>query len=110
MSKRATLNAKPYLIEISLLRDKVPSFDEYPFSLPVVKNLRILSFHRDVTFQIGENGAGKSTLMESIAQKLSYNPEGGNKNSVFTTRDTHSNLHEYVRISKSFKVITHGIF
>jgi len=110
MSKRTTLNVKPYLVEVSLLRDEVPSFEEYPFSLPVVKNLETLTFHRDVTFLIGENGTGKSTLMEAIALKLHYNPEGGNKNTLFSTKDTHSNLHEYLRASKSFKTPKDGYF
>ena len=97
-----TLSEKPYLIEIKLLRKEVPTFDEYPFCLPVVKTLSTLRFHPDVTFLIGENGMGKSTIIEAIAQKLDINPEGGNRNTRFSTNDTHSNLHKYLRASKSF--------
>ena len=104
------LSAKPYLVEVSLLREEVPSFKEYPFSLPIVKHLSELVFDRDVTFLVGENGTGKSTLMEALALKLHYNPEGGNKNSLFSTRDTHSNLHEYLRASRSFKSPKDGYF
>ncbi len=101
---------KPYLIDITLLRDRVPSFDEYPFSLPAIRELQTLGFHPDVTFFIGENGTGKSTLMEAIAQLLSYNPEGGNKNSLFSTRETHSNLFKYLKPGKSYKKPTDGYF
>ncbi|MEM4381647.1 MAG: AAA family ATPase [Candidatus Caldarchaeum sp.] len=104
------MTERPYLIEITLLSDKISSYDEYPFCLPVVKNLRKLTFHPDVTFLIGENGAGKSTLLEAIALILGYNPEGGNKNTLFQTKNTHSNLHEYLRASKSFKRPTDGYF
>jgi predicted ATPase len=72
---------------VSLSRDKVESFDEYPFSVPVIRNLQSLTFHPDVTFFVGENGTGKSTLVEAIAQLLGYNPEGGNKNINFSTRE-----------------------
>ncbi|MDP8238411.1 MAG: AAA family ATPase [Candidatus Hatepunaea meridiana] len=49
------------------LKDKwrVPS--QFPFSIPVVKNLKELEFTTPVTFFIGENGSGKSTLLEAIA-------------------------------------------
>ena len=56
-----------YLLEVRLLRDKVPSFKEYPFSLPAVRHLHSLKFHPKVTFIIGENATGKSTLLEAIA-------------------------------------------
>jgi predicted ATPase len=101
---------KPYLIDITLLRDSIPSFDEYPFCLPAIRDLRTLEFHPDVTFFIGENGTGKSTLMEAIAQLLRYNPEGGNKNTLFSTRETHSNLYKYLRPGKSYKTPTDGYF
>jgi predicted ATPase len=110
MSKRSVIDFKPYLAEISLLRSEALPAQEYPFSLPVVKNLNTLSFHRDVTFLIGENGTGKSTLMEAMAVKLRYNPEGGNKNTLFSTKETHSNLHEHLRISKRYKAPKDGYF
>ncbi len=109
-SNQTKASEQTFLIELTLLRDKVPAFQEYPFCLPVVMNLSTLKFHPNVTFLIGENGTGKSTLMEAIAQKLRYNPEGGNKNTLFSTRDTHSHLHEYLRISKSFRTPKDGYF
>ena len=56
-----------YLLKMQLLRDKVESFDRYPYSLPVIKNFESLEFHPNVTFIVGENGSGKSTLLEAIA-------------------------------------------
>lgn len=103
-------SAKPYLIDITLLRDKIPSWEEYPFSLPVVRALETLKFHPDVTFFIGENGTGKSTLLEAIAQLMRFNPEGGSKNTLFSTRETHSNLMEYLKSGKSFKAPRDGFF
>ena len=36
--------------------------EDYPFTLPVVRNLTSLEFNRSVTYIVGENGSGKSTL------------------------------------------------
>ncbi len=110
MSVKNTLSERPYLIDITLLRDKVPSWQDYPFSLPVVRSLETLKFHPDVTFFIGENGMGKSTLLEAIAQLAQFNPEGGSKNMRFSTRATQSNLADYLRSGKSFKAARDGFF
>lgn len=53
-------------------------------------NLTSLSFHKNITFFVGENGFGKSTLLEAIAIAFGFNPEGGSKNFSFSTSDTHS--------------------
>jgi len=104
------LDVQHYLFEVKLKRDKVPSFDEYPFSLPVVRNLHALELHPKVTFIIGENGSGKSTLLEAIATAWGFNPEGGSKNFRFQTRSSHSTLHEYLTLVKSLRRARDGFF
>lgn len=94
---------KSYLLEFVLDREKVPSFSEYPFSLPALSELRSLPLHPKLTFFIGENGSGKSTLLEAIAYAVGLNPEGGSRNTTFTTADTHSQLFEYTRLITSHK-------
>ena len=98
-----SIDAKHYLLSVKLLREKVPSFDRYPFSLPAVKNLTTLECHPKVTFVIGENGSGKSTLLEAIAVALGLNPEGGSRNFGFTTRESHSGLHEALRLTRGIR-------
>lgn len=95
---------------LTLLREKVESFDSYPFCLPAVRSLETIDFHPNVTFFVGENGSGKSTLLESIAVSLGFNAEGGSKNFRFGTRESHSNLHEYLRIAKGYKRPKDGYF
>lgn len=104
------LESTHYLLSAKLLREKVPSFEEYPFNLEVVRNFESLEFHPKVTFIIGENGSGKSTLLEAIATAWGFNPEGGTKNFNFATRSSHSNLHEYFRLAKSFRKAKDGFF
>ncbi|MEJ5962763.1 AAA family ATPase [Pedobacter immunditicola] len=97
------MEAKPYLKEISLKRDLIPSFDAYPFNIPAVSNLSTLKFHPDVTFIVGENGSGKSTLIEAIALSLGFGIEGGTKNVQFQTHNNGSQLFNYLKNVKSFR-------
>src|SRR5882672_4702014 len=99
-----------YVGRITLQRDKVDSFDRYPFSLPAVRSLDHIDLHPKVTFFVGENGSGKSTLLEAIAVSLGFNPEGGTKNFRFGTRGSHSELHEYLRVAKGLKRPRDGFF
>lgn len=95
---------------VTLLRDRVPSFDAYPFNLPVVRHLDTLELHPAVTFLVGENGSGKSTLLEALAVSLGFNAEGGSRNFRFGTRASHSELHACLRIAKGFRRPRTGYF
>ena len=75
-----------YLRSVVLMRDRVPTFHEYPFNLPAVAAMDGLHFHPKVTYIVGENGMGKSTLLEAIAAALGFNPEGGTINFSFLRR------------------------
>jgi len=56
-----------------------------------------------VTILVGENGSGKSTILEAIAVACGMNAEGGGRNANFTTRTSHSNLHEYLTIVRGVR-------
>lgn len=99
-----------FVSRITLLRDKVESFDQYPFSLPVVRALEHIDLHPHVNFFVGENGSGKSTLLEAIAVSLGFNAEGGSKNFSFGTRASHFDLHRYLRIAKGLRRPRDGYF
>jgi predicted ATPase len=98
-----------YVCRVSLRREKVESFDRYPFSLAAVRTLD-LDLHPKVTFFIGENGSGKSTLLEALAVSLGFNAEGGTRNFRFGTRASHSVLHEYLRVAKGVHRPRDGFF
>jgi hypothetical protein len=104
------INARSFLLHATLQREKVPSFDASPFNLPAVRNLDQLQFNPRVTFLVGENGSGKSTLLEALAVAAGFNAEGGSKNFRFETRASHSDLHRYVRLSRSHKRPQTGFF
>lgn len=90
-----------FLKAVKLKRDRVPSFEEYPFSIPSIRELDELNLRSPVTFFIGENGTGKSTLLEAIAVAAGFNAEGGSRNFNFATRASHSPLHEHLRLVRS---------
>lgn len=104
------LLSQQFLIEIKLRRDKSPDMSSYPFSLPAVKSLDTLRLHPKVTFFVGENGSGKSTLLEAIAIAWGFNPEGGTKNFSFSSRESHSELHHFLRLSRGVGKARDGFF
>jgi predicted ATPase len=92
-----------YIREFRLRRDKVPGFDDYPFSLPVIKSLETVQLHPKVTFLVGENGSGKSTIIEAVAEAVGLNVEGGSKNFFFSTRAHESPLGQYLQIVRGIE-------
>jgi predicted ATPase len=104
------LLAGGYIRSVALLRERVPSFDEYPFSIPAIRELHELSLHPHVTFLVGENGVGKSTLIEAIALAAGFNAEGGSKNFDFSTHENTSELYEVVRLVRGMRRERDGFF
>ncbi|HKI86667.1 MAG TPA: AAA family ATPase [Thermoanaerobaculia bacterium] len=95
------MNPKPYLRSIELNRESIESFEEFPFSVPVVRELDRLEFHPDVTFFVGENGSGKSTLIEAIALGMGFGAAGGTRNVRFETTESRSRLSEHLKLVRS---------
>jgi predicted ATPase len=102
--------SEQFLIEVDLDRERVESFDRYPFSLAAVRHLERLQLHPSVTFIVGENGAGKSTLLEAIAVACGFNAEGGSRSFQFDTRASHSVLHDYLLLVRGVRRPRHGYF
>jgi predicted ATPase len=88
------------LRHVELLRDTVPDWAAYPFSIPAIASLHRLELHPAVTFLVGDNGSGKSTLLEAIAIKAGFNPEGGSKNFRTSQRPSESALHAHLRVAR----------
>ena len=82
----------------------------YLKKIEAFKGIERLDFHKSITFFVGENGSGKSTLLEALAVAQGFNPEGGTRNYTFSTRDTHSELCDAVRILKGCRKEKWGYF
>jgi predicted ATPase len=112
-SRRARAKEEPgFLLRFSLLRERVSSFEAYPFSISAVSALaeNPVELHPHVTYVIGENGAGKSTILEAIAVAAGFNAEGGTKNFQFATRRSESELSHALRLVRSYRRPRTGFF
>ena len=83
---------------------------KYYSEIPSINSIDSLNLSSPITFFMGENGSGKSTLLEGIAVSLGFNPEGGTVNFNFATKETHSNLSEYIQIVRGAKRPRDGFF
>lgn len=99
-------------VESIFLAGGIPE-ESYLNRLAVIKSLnqqKRLTFRKRVTFLVGENGMGKSTLIEAIAINMGFNPEGGSVNYRFSTKDTHSELHRYLKVARGVGYRKDGFF
>ncbi|MBV8776457.1 MAG: AAA family ATPase [Alphaproteobacteria bacterium] len=103
MAPAPAVRSSNFLVRATLLRDRVPSFREYPFDIPAIRDFEALDFEQPVTFFVGENGSGKSTLVEAIAAGMGLNPEGGSRHFNFSTRASHSPLKDYLRLARTLR-------
>lgn len=99
MNIESNLIVKKILLE----KNKIESFDRYPFNIEIVKNFEEISLDSQVTFFIGENGVGKSTFIEAIAVALGLPSEGGTENFRYETKNTTSELSNYIKVVKCNK-------
>jgi predicted ATPase len=88
----------PFLQRVFLKGDVDLPRDEFPGTLPLVRNLD-LRFTNAVTFFVGENGSGKSTVMEAIAAVCGLPTGGGGRNELADMRapQSQSELAPFVR-------------
>ena len=98
-----------YLTGLKVKWDKIERCS-YLRKIAAIKALDELTFNTPVTFFVGENGSGKSTLLEAIAVAYGFNPEGGTLNYSFSTYDSHSELHDALRLVRSFNKAKWGYF
>ena len=94
--------------------DLILMFDKVTYSYDdkenVIENFKLKLQKNDRLILQGRSGSGKSTLLEALAVAHGFNPEGGTKNYVFSTHDTHSELCDAIRIAKGYRKEKWGYF
>jgi predicted ATPase len=98
-----------FIRSVTLVREGIDG-ERYPFTIPALRQLKTLALDEHVTFLVGENGSGKSTLIEAIAVVAGFNPEGGTRNMTVSTRASHSDLHEHLRLVREPRSPRDGYF
>lgn len=99
-----------YIREVRIMTERIEDNEIYPFNIGALRSTDTIRFDSSITFFSGENGSGKSTLIEAIATAYGFNPEGGNKNILFSTNETHSSLHEYLWMNRGVYHAEDGFF
>lgn len=99
-----------FVRSVVLKREAVADFDSYPFAIPAIRSLGTLDLDPHVTLLAGENGSGKSTLIEAIAVAAGFNAEGGSRHMTVSTRASHSELHECLRLVRGTRSPRTGYF
>jgi predicted ATPase len=87
-----------YLTGVTLLPERVPPEDEFPFNVPALRDLN-LRFRSAVTFFVGENGTGKSTVLEAIAALARFPISGGGRAEL----DHHHGPEEESRFARALR-------
>jgi predicted ATPase len=100
----------PYIETVVMERFRIRHPDHYAFHLPALRDFSQLTLHPRVTFFVGENGSGKSTLLEAIAISNGVNAEGGSRNMMFATRETHSEFHEALKLRRYHALVPDAWF
>ena len=98
-----------FIQQVTIDWSKISS-DSYLRKIPALQFEKSIKFNKNITFFVGENGTGKSTLLEAIAVAEGFNPEGGTKNYNFSTYNSHSELHEAIRMYRSYIKPKYGYF
>jgi len=58
-----------HLKRVTILSEKFPVHNQYPFDQAIFHKTRDILFRSPVTFFVGENGSGKTTLLEALSIK-----------------------------------------
>ena len=83
--------------------------DEFPFTLPLIKNLEEIEFEKNISFFVGENGSGKSTILEAIAAYAEVPLAGSFRLEDDESLAAANELANYLRLSYEEKT-RHGFF
>lgn len=100
----------PFIESVFLDRTRIYDPAHYAFNLPSLKTFSKLDLHPQVTFFVGENGSGKSTMLEAIAVASGLNAEGGSRNMMFATRESHSELHKALKLRRYHALVPDAWF
>ena len=100
----------PFIESVALNPAKIYDPSHYAFRLPAIRKFSSLDLHPQVTFLVGENGSGKSTLLEAMAISHGLNPEGGSRNFLFKTHESHSDLYKALEFRRFHGLIPDAWF
>jgi len=90
-----------HIKSVTLLSEKYPTHEHYPFTLPIFHQTRQLVFDTAVTLFVGENGTGKYTLMEAMARACGIHIWRTPAGSRYEINKFEDQLHHYLSVEWS---------
>jgi predicted ATPase len=87
-----------HLNSITLLPEKYPNQDVYPFNLEVLQKTPHIDFSNPVTFLVGENGTGKSTLLKAICRACDIHIWEDTERSRYNYNRFEDELYKYLQV------------
>lgn len=106
----AFVHTKMIINKINLIVPDTVDLNKFPFNISWIENFQEIKLSKNIVFFISENGKGKSTLLEAVAANLGFCPGGGTKNFRFGAAEAQSDLHRYIRISRSSQLSSNSFF
>ena len=87
-----------HLDKVTILKEKYPTHEHYPFNLPAFHQTKSLEFRSSVSFFVGENGTGKSTLLKAICRKCDIHIWEGVARRRFEVNPYETGLHTAIDV------------
>ncbi|MFO7739331.1 MAG: AAA family ATPase [Desulfatiglandaceae bacterium] len=99
-----------HLKKVTLLPEKYPNKEYYPFNLPTFHETKTILFQAPVSIFVGENGTGKSTLLEAICRKCDIHIWRSLENTRFENNPYEEALYRFITVEWMDGVVPGSFF
>jgi predicted ATPase len=88
-----------HLKNVTILKERFPVTDKYPFNIKLLQDSREIEFEKNVTCFVGENGTGKSTLLKAICGRCNIHIWDSDRRTRYEYNPYEDKLQETIEIT-----------